>query len=553
MQRVLSIEIGTVTTKVCEMEENKKNPRIYQTIRFDTPEHAVEDGYIVDKETLAQELLTKIKEAGCRTKNVIFSIASGKILSREVTIPLVKENRIQAVVEAQASEYFPKDITDHIVTYTVLKKNTEERKMQLIAYAAPANLVRNYYSFAKMLGLNIVAVDYAGNASYQWLRKKINTDTGFVLQINEENSIVTILQNGVLTLQRNLNYGTNLLAQAVTVQNNYEMQAAASEAKTAVAGMSGATGQTYRHHAQSWSDEDEEANEALRMQQMHEVMMESLELFISSLTRIIEYQTTRSNQQNQPIAINEITIAGLGAQIHGMDALIGNELGIPVHTNQKVTEIAIPRDANVDQSQLEEFVTCFGAVLAPAQFIPKDYAQTKEKKEFWKVYLGLFAATVAAGLLLVTSAYSSYQEVLDQKTALEQQIAGLQYINQIVEEHQAIQNEYQSLHDAQQSTVTCNETFCELLAELEQMLPSGCLVHTLTSSDHQLTMSMSAASKEIAAKVILQLRQISYLTDISISGMTESNDEATGLTDVSFSVSCTYEDPVMKEGEHEIN
>ena len=47
-KKVLSIEIGLHTTRVCEVEAGKKNPHVYNCISFDTPENIVEVGFILD-------------------------------------------------------------------------------------------------------------------------------------------------------------------------------------------------------------------------------------------------------------------------------------------------------------------------------------------------------------------------------------------------------------------------------------------------------------------------------------------------------------------------
>ena len=46
MASVVSIEIGNTVTKVCEIEVKKKNPRIFKSFEFETPDETVEDGYI---------------------------------------------------------------------------------------------------------------------------------------------------------------------------------------------------------------------------------------------------------------------------------------------------------------------------------------------------------------------------------------------------------------------------------------------------------------------------------------------------------------------------
>lgn len=52
VKRVVSIEAGVWWTKVALADYRKKNPPVHKAFAFRTPEHAVEDGYIRDKEAL---------------------------------------------------------------------------------------------------------------------------------------------------------------------------------------------------------------------------------------------------------------------------------------------------------------------------------------------------------------------------------------------------------------------------------------------------------------------------------------------------------------------
>ena len=53
VKRVVSIEAGVWWTKVALADYRKKNPPVHKAFAFRTPEHAVEDGYIRDKEAFA--------------------------------------------------------------------------------------------------------------------------------------------------------------------------------------------------------------------------------------------------------------------------------------------------------------------------------------------------------------------------------------------------------------------------------------------------------------------------------------------------------------------
>ena len=106
-KKVISIETGIWWTKVAVVDASKKSPQVYDAFSFRTPEHAIEDGYIRDKENFARCLKEELQKHQITEKEVLFSLNSSKVITREVTIPLVKDKQLDGIVAVQAREYFP--------------------------------------------------------------------------------------------------------------------------------------------------------------------------------------------------------------------------------------------------------------------------------------------------------------------------------------------------------------------------------------------------------------------------------------------------------------
>ena len=51
-------------------------------------------------------------------------MASAKVASREVLLPPVKDNRIKTVIETNAADYFPVDMSNYRVSYSLLERVT---------------------------------------------------------------------------------------------------------------------------------------------------------------------------------------------------------------------------------------------------------------------------------------------------------------------------------------------------------------------------------------------------------------------------------------------
>ena len=216
-QRVISIEIGYQKTRICEVEYRQKKAYVYQHVSFDTPKDVFDDGYIRDKEKFIEAAKTVLQESNIKSKKVVFTIASSKIANKEVILPLIKEKRIQDVIEVNASDYFPVEISDYTLTYSILEKtNTkEDKKLRVSVFAAPNSLIKNYYSIASMLNLDVVSVDYIGNSVYQVLKNTQSNKTELFIQINDQSTLISVLRGGILKLQRTVPYGTALVIEAI--------------------------------------------------------------------------------------------------------------------------------------------------------------------------------------------------------------------------------------------------------------------------------------------------------------------------------------------------
>ncbi len=114
MAKVLTIELGHSVIKLCEMDYKVKKPKIYQCQEAITPAGSVNDGYIA--EGMMRELAYAIKETiarnGIKTKKAIFTVASAKIINREVDLRAVKAAQLPSVVQANLNEYFPVSLAD---------------------------------------------------------------------------------------------------------------------------------------------------------------------------------------------------------------------------------------------------------------------------------------------------------------------------------------------------------------------------------------------------------------------------------------------------------
>lgn len=210
--KAISIEIGYSLTRVCEVDYKAKTHKVYRYFMIPTPTGVINDGVLTPTPEYLESLKTALAESKMKAKQVVFTITSGRIASREVMIPFVKENRIADVVNANASDYFPVDLSQYQLAYNILGTVGEEKGKQqykLLVLAAPLALLNNYNDLAKALKLELAAIDYAGNSVFQVAKEKCTSGTNLVIKIDERSSLVMAIQNGTFTFTRNVAYGVD--------------------------------------------------------------------------------------------------------------------------------------------------------------------------------------------------------------------------------------------------------------------------------------------------------------------------------------------------------
>ena len=60
-------------------------------------------------------------------EKVIFTINSGRIINREITIPYVRSNKVESIIINNASEYFPLDITEYKMVHKINETIVDEK------------------------------------------------------------------------------------------------------------------------------------------------------------------------------------------------------------------------------------------------------------------------------------------------------------------------------------------------------------------------------------------------------------------------------------------
>ena len=541
--RVLSIEIGNSFTKICEMDYKVKKPKVYKVLTVETPEGIVVDGMLQPTQEYADHLVNALGTNGIRTKKVLFTISSTRVASREVQIPNVKANKIEALVKTNASDYFPVDLTQYEIGHYLAGGLAENGKLRVMALAVPKALLDSYYQLAQMCGWEVECFDYSSNSLYQILRDEKSEKVTMVIKIDENSTIVTVLSAGKVLLQRTVAYGVQDAIETMIASGAYAVNDPMSaverfQKKTCLNRVLHPGDKVWEENAGRWEDEDAGNVEVTAARQK---ITASLEPLIVGVSRVIDFYDSRNSEN--PIEKSYVT--GLGGSFSGMSKLFTNCLERKVHTLSEMDD-KIGMSKAIRSTRPAAYISCLGAVLAPVGLIDKSTQKSKgltvvSGTNYTFVSVAVLVLGVILSIAMAATSVTRYLGNVAQNVYLQNRVQELQPAQAVYNEYLTAAAQYDKYKYLYEYTENPNENLVDFINELEQILPSSFYTNSFSSDLDGISMSVTVEGKEAAARTILNIRNMKSISDVQISNITDSKNEL-GESAVTFSITGTYAD-----------
>lgn len=502
----LTIEIGSEFIKICDSEIIKKNVvSVHHAISIQTPDGAVEDGMVRDINAVADTIRTALSDEMITSDSVTFVLSSSRVAAKEVIIPSVKRDKVQGIVNANASSYFPVNINDYVLSYTVLEeKNTkEEKKLRLLVYAAPEMMVESYYNLAKVLGKKVTAVDYSGNSTLQLVRLQTDSKPNLVVQIGMDTTILSVMNNNVLQLQRTIPYGESAVLNEVMSSKNVNVRVALELLSSA-------------RLVKDNLDADE--------------ITGSLKQLVNNVNRVIEYYSGR----NKETPLQKIVIIGEGADVLGIDTLFANETNLPAERLTLLKNVESYNRIKVPDTLLRQYMTNIGATIAPIHFAPKELSvQPKEKKENNGVYLALGLGMVAVAVVLAAIPLVQNRMLNSKKDELNNDIKKYAEIENIKADRDIAVEKYGAMNSYYKLTENNSEWVNEFLKAVEEEVPSTMTFSSMNINNGQVTLTGNCVTKAEIAQFEVALKKKDNIISQLVTTINEDSEKG-----VSFNMSC---------------
>ena len=561
--KVLSIEIGTNLTHIVEMDYKTKKPKIYKAFCFATPADMVNEGVVKINGLFGSFLSGKLKEQKITTNKVMFVLNSSRIASREVDFPNVKESKIQSLIYANASEYFPVDLSQYQLIHDIVGHVEEGdiKRTKVSVIAVPQEILDSYNMLALECGFTIIGFDYVGNAVKQLMKREIPEEIKVSVKVDETASILTVMEGEEVKLQRSINYGIGESIEEIQDSELFGEFLSFSEAMD-VARMKTCMFLHFDQMSGGEAETDVTGREIdpIKLAKLRTRVTYGLQSLIGGIERVLDYYRSRNTEK----VIESIYLTGIGMDFSGLSKLMTNELNCKVVALQNFENIQIDKNLGMQNYKLSEYFSCIGATLEPLPIFDDGKKKKSAKKKVtdengnelpgaaengsFLIPAAVCGVCVLLGVVLVAIPTFKNMSIEKNNASLRGAISDLSYAQQVFDEYNVTTATYNGVTMMEEATITYNNKLARIIEEFEKKMPSQIRVLSLSASENAVNLSITVDSKSVVADVIMQLRTFESIEVGSISTITDSKDE-TGQRNVSFSVDCGYIDTSLAETE----
>ena len=346
-KNVISVDIGAQSIALVVGKKVKNLYIIDDAFTIPTPPNCFSDGRITNIEALSGLIKQYILEKNIKAKDLIFTLSSSGIITREIILPAKKSDNLESMINFEISQYLPVDLSQYIVEYKYLEEFEEDgvKKSRILVAAVQKSVVDGYYELANMLGLNPVAMDISSNAIAKLMldatavnQESYNSlDTIATIDIGHASLNITILNEGRIGLSRIITQGSSAIDKCIADKFEIPMI-----------------------EAEKIKLEELDLDPDAELTPSGVKQLESIEYTINEWIRDIERIIMFYESRNANKKVGSVFIYGGGSNMKGLAQFMQKSMNIPIYSLNIVNNIKL--DDKIKDLNLKHYFNAIGAI-----------------------------------------------------------------------------------------------------------------------------------------------------------------------------------------------
>ncbi len=351
----VSIDIGSKNIKIVEGMYDGKVVSVKNLVTIPTPRDSYLDGDITDFVSLKNSLDAGISNAGISSKEVIYTMQSKSIISREVELPSIVDKDIKQMMAYQVEEYFPVNLSEYVMQSKVVEEiDTADKKESKISVSIlPKVMCEDYLNLTETMGLKPIALDMNDNAIYKLLSESfrvtgneddLTNKTIATIDIGYNISNIVIIENGIFRFSRLIEVGGKDINRDIEQRLNIPQDEV----------------ERIKLNIGSILSDNADLNpgeESTQLDSIKAVIQGSISDLCEEVERIFRYHTGRSSGNR----IDEIYIYGATSRMVDIEKYIERVLNIPTYKINQLKNVRLVK--KYKDVEITQYANAIGAIM----------------------------------------------------------------------------------------------------------------------------------------------------------------------------------------------
>jgi len=328
----LAVDIGSGLIKMVVLDTGKDRPRIVSLGVEPMPPDAIVGGEVMDYHLVAETIRRLRDRLGLKGRDVATSVSGRDVIVKRIKMDRMQEQEAQQVIRWEAEQHVPFDMDSVSLDFEILDPGEEGLQMDVLLVAAKMDLIETRKRLLEEAGFEATTIDldaFAVQRAFERNYEHAAYGTFCLVNVGREITNLNLIQDGRPLLTRDVAVGERRCAEALVKELDLPLEEAESILRSG-----------------------EELAPGSR-----EAVDEAFEGILTPVERARAFLSTADGEGD---TLDEVVLAGGGADLPGLAGTIEQRLGTAVTTLDPLRSVDIEPDAQ--ETIVEQGSPCLLAV-----------------------------------------------------------------------------------------------------------------------------------------------------------------------------------------------
>jgi type IV pilus assembly protein PilM len=210
-KQTVGLDIGSGFIKLAVIDHSGAAPELIHASQTPLMSDAIVEGEVMDPQIVVQTIQSLMNTAGIKPKRLVASVGGRDVMVKKIQMDRMKEADAREVIRWEAEQYVPYDMESVQLDFQILDPESDGLQMQVLLVAAKREVVEQRVGLLRDAGLQPATVDVDACAihnAFEYNYPDAMNGVAAVVNVGHEIATVNVLQDGVLTLTRDIPFGS---------------------------------------------------------------------------------------------------------------------------------------------------------------------------------------------------------------------------------------------------------------------------------------------------------------------------------------------------------